>query len=262
MASRSPTPRRHTSSRSASRAKNVVFFGGAGVSTASGIPDFPQRGRLTTRGSIRPDDALPRSVSTAEFYDFYRQKTHRPVLPNQAHLKLAELAAGKVTVVTQNIDGRGTRMPAAERSSCTAPCGICQRCGPPTARVGDGQEGVPVCPECGGHIKPDVVLYEGCWMPCWTARSRPSGCRRSSWAGPRSWCTRRGPCATSVATSWDRNMYPAAGRPRTWCSPATSRRPSTPRLPAMRQGVRLWLYNRLMDGGRRFISSRRAKPVA
>ena len=165
-----PTQAAHELEERIGRAKNVVFFGGAGVSTASGIPDFrSEDGLYHQKFAYPPETMLSHSFyvsHTAEFYDFYRQKMIALwAKPNQAHLKLAELeAAGKVSaVVTQNIDGlhqdAGSKNVFELHGSVRR--NICQRCG---ATYGAEwvmeQEGVPVCPECGGHIKPDVVLYE------------------------------------------------------------------------------------------------------
>ena len=152
------------------KARNVVFFGGAGVSTASGIPDFrSEDGLYHQKFAYPPEVMLSHSFyvsHTAEFYDFYRQKMIALwAKPNRAHLKLAELEAEcKVSaVVTQNIDGlhqdAGSKNVFELHGSVRR--NICQRCG---ATYGAEwvleQEGVPVCPKCGGHIKPDVVLYE------------------------------------------------------------------------------------------------------
>jgi NAD-dependent deacetylase len=152
------------------KAGNVVFFGGAGVSTASGIPDFRSvDGLYHQKFKYPPEEMLSHSFyvrHTAEFFDFYRTKMIAlGAKPNQCHLKLAELERqGKVTaVVTQNIDGlhqdAGSKNVFELHGSTRR--NICQRCG----RVYSAEwimntTGVPVCEDCGGPIKPDVVLYE------------------------------------------------------------------------------------------------------
>lgn len=156
--------------RRVERSKNVVFFGGAGVSTASGIPDFrSEDGLYHQHFAYPPETMLSHSFyvsHTKEFYDFYRERmiclTARP---NRAHYKLAELEEqGKLSaVVTQNIDGlhqlAGSRKVFELHGSVHR--NVCQRCGATqTAEWILSTEGVPTCPECGGPIKPDVVLYE------------------------------------------------------------------------------------------------------
>jgi len=149
----------------------IVFFGGAGVSTESGVPDFRSSGGLYSRDSgtsYAPEEVLSHSFfvnHTAEFYDYYRGHLLYPdAKPNPAHLALARLEqAGKLTaVITQNIDGlhqaAGSRTVlelhgSVHRNSCLR-CG--RRYGLDAILAGDG---VPTC-ECGGVIKPDVVLYE------------------------------------------------------------------------------------------------------
>lgn len=156
------------------RAKRIVFFGGAGVSTASGIPDFRSvDGLYHQKFKYPPETMLSHEFyeeHPAEFFDFYRQKMIAlGAKPNQAHLKLAELERlGKLTaVVTQNIDGlhqaAGSKSVLELHGSVHR--NICQRCGKVysaewiMAREHEDEHGVPVCPACGGRIKPDVVLY-------------------------------------------------------------------------------------------------------
>lgn len=150
-------------------ARRIVFFGGAGVSTESGVPDFrSQDGLYHQQWRYPPETILSHGFfvrHTEEFYDFYRQKLLCPgVLPNAAHKKLAELeAAGKLTaVITQNIDGlhqaAGSRNVLELHGSVHR--NYCTRC----RRGFDAEyvrlaKGAPHCP-CGGLIKPDVVLYE------------------------------------------------------------------------------------------------------
>lgn len=154
---------------------HVVFFGGAGVSTASGIPDFRSvDGLYHQQFAYPPETMLSHSFyvsHTAEFYEFYRKKMIAlGARPNQAHVKLAELEReGRLdAVITQNIDGlhqlAGSRRVWELHGSVHR--NICGRCGAVydaawvCAREHEDGCGVPVCPACGGPIKPDVVLYE------------------------------------------------------------------------------------------------------
>ena len=151
------------------RAKRVVFFGGAGVSTASGIPDFrSEDGLYHQKFKYPPEEMLSHEfylTHTEEFFDFYRTRMIAlGAKPNQAHYKLAELEReGKLTaVVTQNIDGlhqaAGSRRVFELHGSVHR--NVCQRCGHVySAEWIMGTTGVPHCEECGGRIKPDVVLY-------------------------------------------------------------------------------------------------------
>lgn len=151
------------------QATSMVFFGGAGVSTASGIPDFrSEDGLYHQHFKYPPEEMLSHNfyvTHTEEFFDFYRTRMIAlGAKPNQAHLKLAELErAGKLTaVVTQNIDGlhqaAGSKNVLELHGSVHR--NVCQRCGRVySAEWVMGTEGAPRCPECGGAIKPDVVLY-------------------------------------------------------------------------------------------------------
>lgn len=151
------------------QATSMVFFGGAGVSTASGIPDFrSEDGLYHQRFKYPPEEMLSHGfyvTHTEEFFDFYRTRMIAlGAKPNQAHLMLAELErAGKLTaVVTQNIDGlhqaAGSKNVLELHGSVHR--NVCQRCGRVySAEWVMGTEGAPRCPECGGAIKPDVVLY-------------------------------------------------------------------------------------------------------
>lgn len=151
------------------RAKRVVFFGGAGVSTASGIPDFrSEDGLYHQKFKYPPEEMLSHEfylTHTEEFFDFYRTRMIAlGAKPNQAHYKLAELEReGKLTaVVTQNIDGlhqaAGSRHVFELHGSVHR--NVCQSCGRVySAEWIMGTTGVPHCEECGGRIKPDVVLY-------------------------------------------------------------------------------------------------------
>lgn len=156
-------------SRRVDAAKNVVFFGGAGVSTASGIPDFRSADGLYHQKFAYPPETMLShdfyETHTAEFFDFYRTRMIAlDAKPNQAHKKLAELErAGKLSaVITQNIDGlhqaAGSRNVLELHGSVHR--NICQGCGRTySAEWVMGTTGVPRCPECNGRIKPDVVLY-------------------------------------------------------------------------------------------------------
>ena len=149
--------------------KRIVFFGGAGVSTESGIPDFRSvDGLYNQKYDYPPEQILSHTFfmhNTEEFYRFYRDKMLcLDKKPNQAHLKLAELErAGKLTaVVTQNIDGlhqaAGSKKVYELHGSVLR--NYCMKCGKfHSAEYIKNSNGVPKC-ECGGVIKPDVVLYE------------------------------------------------------------------------------------------------------
>lgn len=149
---------------------NIVFFGGAGVSTESGIPDFrSQDGLYNQKYDEPPETIISHSYFLRypeKFYKFYRDKMIAPdAKPNAAHLKLAELEkAGKLkAVITQNIDGlhddAGSRNVMELHGSVRR--NFCQRCGAyyEGTDIITGSYGVPRC-TCGGIIKPDVVLYE------------------------------------------------------------------------------------------------------
>lgn len=147
----------------------IVFFGGAGVSTESGIPDFRSAdGLYNQKYRYPPEQIISHSFflhDPEEFYRFYRDRMiYREAKPNAAHLKLAELErAGKLSaVITQNIDGLHTD--AGSRNVIELHGSIrrnhCMNCGRPyTLEQIINTTGVPRC-ECGGIIKPDVVLYE------------------------------------------------------------------------------------------------------
>ena len=151
------------------RSRRIVFFGGAGVSTESGIPDFRSvDGLYHQQYDYPPEQILSRSFfdeNPAEFYRFYRSKMLCPhAKPNAAHYKLAELEqAGKCTaVVTQNIDGlhqaAGSRTVYELHGSVLR--NHCMRCGRAYGVEAVAEAaGIPRC-ACGGIIKPDVVLYE------------------------------------------------------------------------------------------------------
>ena len=150
--------------------QRIVFFGGAGVSTESGIPDFrSQDGLYHQQYAYPPETIISHSFflqNTEEFYRFYKEKMLiLDVEPNAAHRKLAELErAGKLkAVVTQNIDGlhqkAGSRRVYELHGSIHR--NHCLRCGKFfDAAYVKAAPGVPRCVECGGLVKPDVVLYE------------------------------------------------------------------------------------------------------
>ena len=149
---------------------NIVFFGGAGVSTESGIPDFRSvDGLYHQKFDYPPEAMLSHSFflrHTEEFYRFYREKLIvHGAKPNAAHLRLAALEReGKLkAVVTQNIDGlhqaAGSRRVYELHGSTLR--NYCMKCGKfYDVDFIDKSEGVPRCTECGGIVKPDVVLYE------------------------------------------------------------------------------------------------------
>lgn len=148
---------------------NIVFFGGAGVSTESGIPDFRSvDGLYNQKYDYPPETILSHTFymeKTEEFYKFYRDKMLAlDAKPNAAHLKLAELEEkGKLkAVVTQNIDGlhqaAGSKNVLELHGSVHR--NYCRKCGKLyDAHYIKESTGVPMC-ACGGQIKPDVVLYE------------------------------------------------------------------------------------------------------
>ncbi|MBQ7838345.1 MAG: NAD-dependent protein deacylase [Clostridia bacterium] len=149
--------------------KKIVFFGGAGVSTESGIKDFRSAdGIYMMDYKYPPESVLSHSFyvqHTAEFYDFYREYLCFPdAKPNMAHFKLAELEqSGKLkAVITQNVDGlhqlAGSKTVYELHGSALR--NYCVKCG--KSHDFDfvyKSNGIPKC-ECGGTVKPDVVLYE------------------------------------------------------------------------------------------------------
>lgn len=149
---------------------NIVFFGGAGVSTESGIPDFRSvDGLYNQQYDYPPETILSHTFfrrNTEEFYRFYRAKMLAlDAKPNAAHKKLAQWEQeGKLkAVVTQNIDGlhqaAGSKMVYELHGSVHR--NYCQKCGAfYDARYMLERKGIPKCEKCGGIIKPDVVLYE------------------------------------------------------------------------------------------------------
>lgn len=151
------------------KSRKIVFFGGAGVSTESGIPDFRSvDGLYNQKYKYPPEQILSHTFfvnKTEEFFDFYRDKMICPnAKPNTAHKVLAKMEKiGKLSaIVTQNIDGLHT-MAGSKKVLELHGCvnrNYCQKCG----KMFDAEfilksKGIPHC-ECGGIIKPDVVLYE------------------------------------------------------------------------------------------------------
>lgn len=152
-----------------SSAKQAVFFGGAGVSTESGIPDFRSvDGLYHLKYDVPPEQILSHSYflkHTEKFFDFYRDKMlYLKAEPNPAHLKLAELEKKGIlsAVVTQNIDGlhqlAGSQNVYELHGSVHR--NHCMHCGKAfdVSFIAES-ENIPRC-DCGGIVKPDVVLYE------------------------------------------------------------------------------------------------------
>ena len=155
--------------------RNIVFFGGAGVSTESGIPDFRSvDGLYNQKWKYPPETILSHTFFERypeEYYRFHREKlVIEGVKPNRAHIRLAELEQeGKLkAVITQNIDGlhqaAGSKNVLELHGSVLR--NFCMRCGEAydldalLEACEDARDGVPRCDACGGIIKPDVVLYE------------------------------------------------------------------------------------------------------
>lgn len=155
----------------------IVFFGGAGVSTESGIPDFRSTDGLYNQQWDYPPETILSATffhsNPKEFYRFYREKimlqnSEKEILPNNAHKKLAELEQkGKlIGVVTQNIDGlhqkAGSKKVFELHGSILR--NYCTKChkffDAEYIKSHEDKNGIPCCDECGSIIKPDVVLYE------------------------------------------------------------------------------------------------------
>lgn len=154
--------------------KKVVFLGGAGVSTASGIPDFRSKNGLYNQKDVRFDGYEPEYLLSKEclydhpevFFEFYRQKLDcRDIKPNPTHYKLAEMEQkGKLTaVITQNIDGLHQK--AGSENVCeihgSAKTVYCKHC---KKRydwnvIFNSNDAIPVCENCGEMLRPDIVLY-------------------------------------------------------------------------------------------------------
>lgn len=153
---------------------NIVFFGGAGVSTESGIPDFRSKDGLYNQHDVRfdryqPEYLLSHSCLVYEpkvYYEFHRQKMDtRNIEPNNAHKYLAKLEEmGKLKgVVTQNIDGlhqkAGSKRVYEIHGSALR--NYCSSCGKeyPEDYIFESEEPIPKC-SCGGNVRPDITLYE------------------------------------------------------------------------------------------------------
>ncbi len=153
--------------------EQLVFFGGAGVSTESGVPDFRSKDGLYNRRDVRFEQVSPEYLLShdclirqpALFFEFYRQKMDaRRIQPNAAHLALAKLEArGKLqAVVTQNIDGLHQKAGSKKVYEIhgTTRRNYCMRCGKayPQDFLFDSPEPIPHC-TCGGIVRCDVTLY-------------------------------------------------------------------------------------------------------
>jgi NAD-dependent deacetylase len=150
---------------------NIVFFGGAGVSTESNIPDFRSAKGLYNAKSeygYSPEDMLSIRFfmnHTDVFYDYYRKNIlHTDAEPNDAHIALAKLERiGKLkAIITQNIDGLHQKAGSKEVLELhgTVYRHFCMNCQAPyTLTDVESSEGIPLCQNCGGTIRPDVVLY-------------------------------------------------------------------------------------------------------
>lgn len=154
--------------------ENIVFFGGAGVSTESGIPDFRSKEGLYNQHDVEFDKYEPEYLLSAEclhhkpkvFFEFYRQKMDaRGIQPNITHKVLAELEKmGKLkAVITQNIDGlhqlAGSKNVIELHGATTR--NYCEKCRKkyPSDYIYESKEAVPHCTVCGGIVRPDVTLY-------------------------------------------------------------------------------------------------------
>lgn len=154
----------------------MAFFGGAGVSTESGIPDFRSPDGLYAQkyGDVPPEEMISRTYFDRHpdrFFAFYFDRMiARDARPNRAHCKLAELerTGTLAAVVTQNIDGlhQAAGSHAVWELHGSVLRNFCMKCNAAydldgiTALHDSTPDGVPRCPECGGIVKPDVVLYE------------------------------------------------------------------------------------------------------
>ena len=189
------------------KSKNIVLFTGAGISCASGIPDFRSENGLYNEKSsyakYRPEEIISHDFlwqHTDIFYDFYKKKMIYPdAKPNAAHFFFAELEKqGKLkAVITQNIDGlhsaAGNKVVYELHGSVYR--NHCVRCGKEFGlNTVLEQEGVPHCDKCGGMIRPDVVLYgEGLDQKTWENAER---------------AVRNADCLIVIGTSL--TVYPAA----------------------------------------------------
>ena len=156
------------------KSKNIVFFGGAGVSTESGIPDFRSTdGLYFQKWDFPPEEILSRDFfykNTAEFYKFYREKfILENIKPNPAHYKLAELEqTGKLkAIVTQNIDGlhQAAGSKIVYELHGTTLNNYCENCHANydlafVKQSESAPDKIPHCTKCGAIIKPGIVLYQ------------------------------------------------------------------------------------------------------
>lgn len=154
------------------KSNNIVFFGGAGVSTESGIPDFRSAEGIyskNTNQKFSPEEILSHSFfkrNTEEFFEFYKKNMiYANAKPNAAHIFLAELERkGKLkAVITQNIDGlhqmAGSKNVLELHGSIHR--NYCEKCGKNySLDYIIGSEDIPKCENCRGNVRPDVVLYE------------------------------------------------------------------------------------------------------
>lgn len=149
-------------------AKHVVFFGGAGVSTESGIPDFRGAGGLYTSDGKGNEYYLSRrclTINPLAFYNFYNKNMVYPdAKPNRAHYALAKLEEKGIlkSVITQNIDGLHQSAGSGRVIELhgTVSRHYCMRCGKVCEPIVLGKdEIVPKCPACGGIVRPDITLY-------------------------------------------------------------------------------------------------------
>ena len=155
------------------KSNNIVFFGGAGVSTESGIPDFRSKDGLYNQHDVRFDQYEPEYLLSKNclynnpkvFYEFYRQKLDtRNVEPNITHKVLAKMeAVGKLSaIVTQNIDGLHQKAGSKNVFEIhgTTQSNYCSKCGKdyPADFLYESKDSIPKC-ECRGLIRPDVTLY-------------------------------------------------------------------------------------------------------
>ena len=161
-------------------ASNIVFFGGAGVSTESGIPDFRSKDGLYNQHDVQFDKYQPEYLlshsclvrDSKVYYEFHRQKMDtRAIEPNAAHFYLAKLEeTGKLKgIVTQNIDGLHQKAGSSKVYEIhgSALRNYCMSCGKeyPEDYIFESKEPIPMC-SCGGIIRPDITLYEEA-LPDW-----------------------------------------------------------------------------------------------
>ena len=175
--------------------RHIVFFGGAGVSTESGIPDFRSKDGLYNQHDVKFENYSPEYLLSCDclyqhpevFYEFYRQKMNvEGIEPNAAHRKLAEMEKnGKLDcVITQNIDGlhqkAGSRKVYEVHGSTLR--NYCDRCHKryPADYIFKSREPVPKCsePGCTGIVRPDVTLY-GEMLPEEAWRNAERACREA-----------------------------------------------------------------------------------